>query len=92
MDPASVKLPRVRLAIARADMRESAECDLVTADIESKSRHQPEEIMDAFKLLFTSDVGLASLAVIAFMIVMAAYLYFHVKKLMKESPGKQGWD
>ena len=92
MDPASVRLPRVRFAIAHADMRVSAEYGVFTADIDLESRHQREEIMDELNLLFTSDVGLASLAVIAFMIVMAAYLYFHVKELMKESPGKQGWD
>ncbi len=48
--------------------------------------------MNTLKLLVTSDAGLASLAVIVFMIVMAGYLYRHVTKLMREKPGKQGWD
>jgi hypothetical protein len=51
-----------------------------------------ENTMGVLKLLFTSDAGLASLAVIAFMIVMGIYLYFHVKKLSRQNPGKQGWD
>jgi hypothetical protein len=48
--------------------------------------------MEIMRLLFTSDAGLASLAVIAFMIVMGIYLYFHFRKLTRQDPGKQGWD
>ncbi len=38
----------------------------------------------AWKLLFGSDFGLMSLFVIAFIIVMAIYLYFFAKKHMAE--------
>jgi flagellar biogenesis protein FliO len=47
--------------------------------------------MDAFKLLLTSDVGLLSLSVILFMIVMAIYIFFRVRRLMNAKPGKEGW-
>lgn len=48
--------------------------------------------MNAFKLLISSDAGLASLAVILFMIAMAGYIWYHVRRLMKAAPGKEGWD
>ena len=48
--------------------------------------------MEAFKLLFTTDVGLLSLGVILFVIVMAIYLFLHFRKLMNQKPGKEGWD
>jgi Protein of unknown function (DUF3149) len=48
--------------------------------------------MTALKLLVTTDAGLASLAIIVFMVAMGGYLLMHVKKLMKQKPGKQGWD
>ena len=48
--------------------------------------------MNALKLLLTTEAGLASLAIIVFMVAMAGYLFYHVKKLMKADPGKQGWD
>jgi hypothetical protein len=48
--------------------------------------------MNLLNLLVTSDVGLASLAIIVFMVAMAGYLLYHVRKLMKAKPGKQGWD
>jgi flagellar biogenesis protein FliO len=48
--------------------------------------------MEAFKLLFTTDIGLLSLGVILFIIVMAIYLFMHFRKLMNEKPGKEGWD
>jgi hypothetical protein len=48
--------------------------------------------MDAFKLLFTTDAGLMSLGVILFVIVMGFYLSAHLKKLMNQKPGKEGWE
>jgi hypothetical protein len=48
--------------------------------------------MEALKILFTTDVGLLSLGVIVFIILMGAYLTKHVTKLMNEKPGKEGWD
>ncbi len=48
--------------------------------------------MESFKLLLTTDVGLLSLGVILFIIVMAGYLFAHFRKLMNEKPGKEGWD
>jgi len=47
--------------------------------------------MEAIKLLFSSDYGLLSLGVIVFTIVMGAYIGRHVKKLMNEKPGTEGW-
>ncbi|RPI12120.1 MAG: DUF3149 domain-containing protein [Lysobacterales bacterium] len=47
--------------------------------------------MGAFKLLFTSDAGLLSFGAIAFMIVVAIYLFVRFGKLMNEKPGKEGW-
>jgi hypothetical protein len=47
--------------------------------------------MNTLKLLVTTDAGLASLGIIVFMVAMAGYLLFHLKKLMKAKPGKQGW-
>lgn len=47
--------------------------------------------MDVVKLLIGSEVGLASLAIIGFMILMGAYLFKHLRKLMNEEPGKKGW-
>ena len=48
--------------------------------------------MAALKLLFTSDYGLYSLAVILFIVAMGAYLTIHVRSLMNAKPGKEGWD
>ena len=48
--------------------------------------------MQAFKELFSTDVGLLSLGVILFIVLMAVYLLFHVRRLMNEKPGKEGWD
>jgi uncharacterized membrane protein YfcA len=42
--------------------------------------------------LFTSEVGLASLAVIVITIIIGAYMGAHLRKLMKEKPGKEGWE
>lgn len=47
--------------------------------------------MEAFKLLLTTDVGLLSLGVILFIIVMAIYLFVRFRKLMNGEPGKEGW-
>jgi hypothetical protein len=47
--------------------------------------------MEAFKLLLTTDVGLLSLGVIVFIIVMAIYLFLHFRKLMNQKPGTEGW-
>lgn len=47
--------------------------------------------MEALKLLLTTDVGLLSLGAILFMICMAIYLFFRVRKLMNDKPGKEGW-
>ena len=48
--------------------------------------------MEALRLLFSSDFGLLSLGAIVFMLVMAGYIGWHVTKLMKDKPGKEGWD
>ncbi|MFO1406594.1 MAG: DUF3149 domain-containing protein [Steroidobacteraceae bacterium] len=48
--------------------------------------------MELMKDLFSSDVGLLSIGVIAFILVMAIYLFIHVRRLMNEKPGKEGWD
>jgi len=56
-------------------------------------RPTPEAgFIESFKLLFTTDIGLLSLGVILFIIVMAIYLFMHFRKLMNEKPGKEGWD
>jgi len=47
--------------------------------------------MEALRLLFTTDVGLLSLGVILFIILMAFYLFAHFRRLMNEKPGKEGW-
>ncbi|MCX7892290.1 MAG: DUF3149 domain-containing protein [Burkholderiales bacterium] len=47
--------------------------------------------MVALKELFTTDVGLLSLAVIVIVIGIAGYLLRHLLKLMKEKPGTEGW-
>ena len=48
--------------------------------------------MEALKLLFTTDIGLLSLGVIVFIIVMGFYMSARLKKLMNEKPGKEGWN
>ncbi|MFO1394039.1 MAG: DUF3149 domain-containing protein [Steroidobacteraceae bacterium] len=48
--------------------------------------------MELLKDLVSTDVGLLSFGVIAFILVMAVYLFFHFRKLMNEKPGKEGWD
>jgi flagellar biogenesis protein FliO len=48
--------------------------------------------MQAFKELVSTDVGLLSLGVILFIVLMAIYLFFHFRKLMNQKPGKEGWD
>jgi len=40
---------------------------------------------------FTTDVGLMSLGVILFIIVMAIYLFDRFRRPMNEQPGKAGW-
>ncbi len=54
--------------------------------------NQKGHVMEALKVLFTSDSGLYSLGVILFMVVMGIYLTVHVRKLMNAKPGKEGWD
>jgi hypothetical protein len=44
------------------------------------------------KELFTSDVGLISLGVIVVTIVIGAYMGSHLRKLMNQKPGKEGWE
>jgi ABC-type tungstate transport system substrate-binding protein len=51
-----------------------------------------ERPMEAFSLLFTTDYGLMSLAVILFTIVIGFYMSRKLKKLMNQEPGKEGWD
>jgi flagellar biogenesis protein FliO len=51
----------------------------------------PENVMEALKLLLTTDIGLLSLGAILFMIVMAIYLFTRFRKLMNQEPGKEGW-
>jgi hypothetical protein len=46
---------------------------------------------EPLKLLFTTDYGLLSLGVILFVVVMGFYLSRHLKKLMNQEPGKEGW-
>jgi hypothetical protein len=48
--------------------------------------------MEAFKLLFTTDVGLMSLGVILFIVVMGFYLRSHLVRLMNSKPGTEGWN
>jgi hypothetical protein len=48
--------------------------------------------MEALKILLTTDTGLMSLAVIAFVIVMGLYLRAHLRRLMNAEPGKEGWN
>jgi hypothetical protein len=48
--------------------------------------------MEVLKLLVTTEVGLLSLGAILFMIVMAIYLFLHVRRLMNQKPGKEGWN
>jgi len=48
--------------------------------------------MEKFSLLFTTDYGLMSLGVILFIIVMGVYLKVKFSKLMKQEPGKEGWN
>ena len=48
--------------------------------------------MQLIKDLFSSDVGLLSFGVIAFILVMGIYLFVHVRKLMNGKPGQEGWD
>jgi len=47
--------------------------------------------MAALKLLLTTDVGLMSLRVILFIIVMGLYLRSHLTKRMNEKTGIEGW-
>lgn len=42
----------------------------------------------AWKILFTSDVGLLSLFTIVFMVVMAAYVFRFVVRHVKEEEGR----
>jgi hypothetical protein len=42
--------------------------------------------------LLTTEAGLMSAGVILFMLVMGAYLYVRLTKLMQEKPGKTGWN
>jgi hypothetical protein len=44
------------------------------------------------KLFLTTDIGLLSPGAILFMILMAIYLFLHVRKLMNQKPGKEGWN
>jgi hypothetical protein len=46
---------------------------------------------ETLKLLFTTDFGLLSLAVIVVVIGIGFYMSRHLKKLMNEEPGKEGW-
>ena len=48
--------------------------------------------MQAFKELFSTEVGLLSIGVLLFIVMLAIFLFFHVRKLMNEKPGKEGWD
>jgi len=41
--------------------------------------------------LFKGPIGLLSLGVIVFVIVIAAYLGRHLSKLSKLPPGEEGW-
>lgn len=48
--------------------------------------------MGVLRELFTSEVGLMSLAVIVITIVIGAYMSTRLRKLMNEKPGKEGWE
>jgi hypothetical protein len=52
----------------------------------------PGEPMEAFKLLFTTDVGLFSLGAILFTAIIGFYITRRFRKLMNEEPGKEGWN
>lgn len=43
------------------------------------------------KELFSTDIGLLSLGVIVFIIVMGAYIGRRLSKLSKAPPGEEGW-
>lgn len=47
--------------------------------------------MEALKVLFTSPSGLLSIAAFLAMVGMAGYLFLHLRKLMNDTPGKEGW-
>jgi predicted membrane channel-forming protein YqfA (hemolysin III family) len=47
---------------------------------------------ETWKLLFTTDFGLMSLGVILFIVGMSFYLSRHLKKLMNQKPGTEGWE
>jgi hypothetical protein len=49
-------------------------------------------LVEALKLLLTTDVGLFSLGAILFTIVIAGYLFTRFRKLMNQEPGKEGWN
>ena len=46
---------------------------------------------ETLKLLLTTDYGLLSLGVIVFIVLIGFYLSRHLKKLMNQEPGKEGW-
>lgn len=48
--------------------------------------------MQALEVLFTTDVGLFSLAVIVGVLAIGWYLKRHITKLMNDAPGKEGWN
>jgi hypothetical protein len=48
--------------------------------------------MEALQVLFTTDVGLFSLAVIVGVLAIGWYLKRHITKLMNDAPGKEGWN
>lgn len=48
--------------------------------------------MQALQVLFTTDVGLFSLAVIVGVLAIGGYLKRHITKLMNDTPGKEGWN
>lgn len=47
--------------------------------------------MEAIRLLFTTDIGLLSPGVILFIVAMAGYLFTRFRRLMNETPGREGW-
>ena len=48
--------------------------------------------MEALRVLFTTDAGLFTVAVIAVVIGIGIYLNRHITKLMNDKPGKEGWN
>lgn len=59
-----------------------------SAPARGAGQYQYREIIMAWELLFTSDIGLLSLFTIGFILVMCWYIASYVTKHMKDAPPK----